>query len=263
MTRTRVCSGFGLLLLFILECVPGQSTEVCVEGYIMDKFCILRGALLDNPSLRPQRDPDRHSIHCLVDIDQCVSSGYELLKDPADGDAVYGRWVELDATGNELVLKLARETGLAGPCTTCSGGTGSQTEGFRAAVVGRLAPDRAGVLPRRLLVSRVLPSKENVCQGYSSEGLPAALYSEAPVPSQSANPRAFYLFLGAFVLVGIVLHALELPACMSGLSAKTGKANNQEATKGPSKGASFEMKVVDGAAPSVREGLEVPMLHCG
>jgi len=34
-----------------------------VEGYIMDYFCIDRGTLLDNPSVRTLEGPGEHSVH--------------------------------------------------------------------------------------------------------------------------------------------------------------------------------------------------------
>lgn len=35
--------------------------EICVEGYIMDFFCIDRGTLFDNPAVATLAEPERHS----------------------------------------------------------------------------------------------------------------------------------------------------------------------------------------------------------
>ena len=59
-----------------------QVVNVCIVGYVMDTFCINRGTLLDNPSVKTLRNPELHTIHCLVDVSRCRNSGYEVLRDP-------------------------------------------------------------------------------------------------------------------------------------------------------------------------------------
>ena len=69
---------------------PGQT---CVQGYIMDIFCINRGTLLDNGAVRTLEGPQHHSVHCLVDPGICWQSGFEVLGAPPPGhaDASVGR----------------------------------------------------------------------------------------------------------------------------------------------------------------------------
>ena len=45
----------------------------------MDFFCIERGTLFDNPSVVSLAEPERHSVHCLVDVAPCLASPYEVL----------------------------------------------------------------------------------------------------------------------------------------------------------------------------------------
>ena len=105
--------------------------EVCVVGYIMDTFCIERGTLLDNPSLTTLEHPDKHTVHCLVDVPRCYESGFEVLALPSKSDTIYCRALKLDAAGNSAALKLARDTGAAGGgCSTCKGTKGSLKKGF-------------------------------------------------------------------------------------------------------------------------------------
>ena len=46
----------------------------CVEGYVMDHYCIDIGSLLDRPNIRTLEGPEQHSIHCLVDVGPCLNA---------------------------------------------------------------------------------------------------------------------------------------------------------------------------------------------
>ena len=69
------------------------GNEICVSGYIMDYYCIALGNLLDRPRFETlgANGPLKHSVHCLVDIDDCVDSGYEILAPFEDGSGNFGR----------------------------------------------------------------------------------------------------------------------------------------------------------------------------
>ena len=49
---------FGVLCTFLLQTVA-HATSVCYVGYIMDRYCIDRGTLLDRPSLSTLHYPDK------------------------------------------------------------------------------------------------------------------------------------------------------------------------------------------------------------
>ena len=106
-----------LLLLMVLD-APQRSAaeikEVCLTAYVMDTYCIDRTTLLDNPSINTLEGPDKHSIHCLVDVARCYDSGFELLSDPKEGETMHVRAFKLDETGFKKALALARD-GLEGP----------------------------------------------------------------------------------------------------------------------------------------------------
>jgi hypothetical protein len=142
-----------LLALIALSITAVVSQEqVCYSGFVMDKFCIDQGFMIDN-GLPTLKQPEEHSVHCLVEIASCIDSGYEILTFVNGGD--YKRAVSLDATGNELTRKLALEVG---SCSTCAKGfSGSQKKGFAATVVGVLDRSYTGT-PPRLLVSNVYTS---------------------------------------------------------------------------------------------------------
>jgi hypothetical protein len=139
--------------------------EICFIGYVLDSYCIDRGTLLDGFDTESLVEPERHSIHCLVDVPRCMNSGYQMLLDPtttsSSGDR-YCRALELDDHGNQLMLDLARSVGEQGYCTSCRGPPGSITSGFRATVYGKLVEGTSN--PPLLQVTRVQSDRDG-CQG--------------------------------------------------------------------------------------------------
>ncbi len=144
-----------LLLLGLLLGDANGESEVCIVGYPMDVYCIQRGSLLDtgDPTLR---SPERHSVHCLVDVSLCRNSGYEILEEDANEEGAHGRAVALDAYGNSEIIRVAR---LLGTCSTCS--AGGIRSGLKLAVIG--TPTGSGS-PRTLAVSAVRSEAEG-CGG--------------------------------------------------------------------------------------------------
>ena len=114
---------------------------ICAEGYIMDFFCINRGTLLDNPSVRTLENPGVHSFHCLVDVNSCVTSPFEILLDPMDGETIYKRGWRLDEESKQEAIALAQSVGTFGFCSTCNPANTNQDshrEGFRMAVTATI-----------------------------------------------------------------------------------------------------------------------------
>eukprot|EP00419_Tripos_fusus_P012797 CAMPEP_0172668790 /NCGR_PEP_ID=MMETSP1074-20121228/9275_1 /TAXON_ID=2916 /ORGANISM="Ceratium fusus, Strain PA161109" /LENGTH=355 /DNA_ID=CAMNT_0013485477 /DNA_START=70 /DNA_END=1137 /DNA_ORIENTATION=+ len=142
-----------LLTIILVFCAADEAqsapVRACYTGYVMDKFCINRGTLLDNPSIVTLEEPDKHTVHCLVDVSACFNSGYEILAPGSIGGTPYTRAFELDSPGNANVIALARETG---DCSTCTG-NGMLKAGFSATVVGTY--DSEELLPRPIKVERL------------------------------------------------------------------------------------------------------------
>ena len=95
---------------------------ICTEGFVMDFFCINRGTLLDRPRVRTLEGPDQHTVKCLIDVGSCVSSPFEILLDPKGNETLYTRGFQLDDTGKEMSINLARS------------GRSQSNSGFRAAM---------------------------------------------------------------------------------------------------------------------------------
>ena len=142
------CNMFTLLIATVLLTLQQPAFAAdddiqCTEGFVMDLFCINRGTLLDAPSVVTLQNPEKHSVHCLVDVDRCINSGYNILlpnpKFGQDSEPKFVHALTLDETGNELVLKIARENGNGDLCSTCTG-SGKISAGLRFTYIGKVIP---------------------------------------------------------------------------------------------------------------------------
>lgn len=125
------------LLLALFQALPSaQSLEVgdnlCVQGYVMDKFCIDAVEMIDNGKVTLE-EPFTHSVHCLVDVSVCYNSHFEVLTAPTitGSNAKYSRGYRLTETSKQVVMEVARSVG---SCSTCVNGYDSSklADGFRA-----------------------------------------------------------------------------------------------------------------------------------
>jgi hypothetical protein len=179
-----------------------DPTNVCYDGFVMDRYCIDRGTLLDNPSLSTLDFPDKHSVHCLVDVASCRNSVFEMLSLEPNGAGTHCRAYALDNTGRDLVTSLARSTGI---CSTCSGGAGSQTHGFAAVVVGTVEnPTDSTALPL-LRATQILPTGSD-CPNGLSKTLPnhVECSSGGALPAIIAHGSLMMLSWGFLLPLGVV-----------------------------------------------------------
>ena len=133
----------SLMVLLASTGIVTTTVPICIEGYIMDQYCIDRGTLLDNPSVDTLQEPQKHSLHCLVDVQRCIDSGFTVLLPNPTGHPKYGVAVKLDSTGTTFAVELARKIGMSGGCTTCGHPSSNITHGFRATVFGDLSNDQS------------------------------------------------------------------------------------------------------------------------
>jgi len=158
---TSMTTTMLMLLLMLLQSSFVVVTDaalqvgdnICVEGYIMDCFCIDRGTLLDAPSVRTLANPELHSFHCLIDVNSCVTSPFEVLLDPStNGGDLYNRGFRLDDASKQQAIALAQSVG---SCSTCINGNNDNDAeyhklGFRAvmnATILNLNVDDASIPP--------------------------------------------------------------------------------------------------------------------
>lgn len=136
--------------------------QVCVQGFVMDFFCIERGRLLDKPSLRTLEFPDRHSVYCLVDVSSCLRSPFEILLDPLEGESLYARGWRLDDDTKDRVIDLVRNLGY---CSTCENSAGI-LQGFRAAMNATVLDLGSSTMPPLIsatVIVRTTGDDNNVC----------------------------------------------------------------------------------------------------
>ena len=143
------CAGLALIALdgssaAPVEAAPAVATlgegQVCYTGYVMDVLCIDLGVLKDMKHIvtLSAEGPPSHSFHCLVDVQSCIDSGFELLEQ--NDDSTYSRKYRLDIAGRDAAVDLARAEGsVEAGCTTCYG-TGTSSSGFMVTAIGVPVP---------------------------------------------------------------------------------------------------------------------------
>ena len=169
----------------------------------MDRFCINLGTLLDNAGVKTLLNPEKHSVHCLVDVGVCRDSGFEILAPLAQktADAAYCPAYRIGggASGFDKTLKLARELGNKdNGCSTC---TGSKVDkGFRALFVGRVSGSTAwsAAKPLVLEVSQVLEAGSECPNGLGQTQPPcgsdvATTAAAAPATTAAGMNVCMYL----------------------------------------------------------------------
>jgi hypothetical protein len=146
--------------------------NICVEGYVMDFYCINRGTLFDNPSVRTLEGPGVHSVHCLIDVNDCITSPFEILMDPPAEGQLYNRGWRLDDEAKAKSVEIAQSVG---KCTTCNTNDFMHATGFRVvmdATISNLNADDSDV-PPTLMVNRMEDSTAFVA---GSEGSACMTY---------------------------------------------------------------------------------------
>jgi hypothetical protein len=99
------------------------GTNICVDGYVMDEFCIKRGTFLDSPTTVTLQDPQLHSFHCLLDVPSCINSDFNVLLDPISSGSLYRPGFVLDEASKANAITLAKSVG---SCDDCDNGTNDQ-----------------------------------------------------------------------------------------------------------------------------------------
>ena len=134
--------------------MPGVGTKICIKGYIMDFYCITLGVLFDNrniPTLSAD-GPTSHSVHCLIDVPQCIASPYEVLNLLDDGTS-YGRAWRLES--NDEIVAHAHEFGSCSGCQQNTKGDGFIEKGFRATLNATVTEIGSGNMPTKIVVTQV------------------------------------------------------------------------------------------------------------
>jgi hypothetical protein len=128
----------------------------------------------------------------LLDVEQCVDSGYNILREP-QGGGLYTVAYRVDDAGRDLLVELGRSIGQMGDfpaCSTCTGTEdGTLLQGFRAEVTGIVTSLGSGtdIDPPTLQVTSAVPSngRSDFCAATQQVADPPTI-----APSQQADAAA-------------------------------------------------------------------------
>jgi hypothetical protein len=84
-----------------------QRNDGSFSGYLTDIYCWELPGRVAIDGAEMLKRPDRHTVHCMVDIPECINSGYGVLDKP-EGASEYTLKYKLDAAGNAMALNLLR-----------------------------------------------------------------------------------------------------------------------------------------------------------
>jgi hypothetical protein len=115
---------------------------------------------LDMQDVVALENPDKHTVHCLIDPPPCSESPYEILMDPPAGESTWIRAYTLDDASKDMMVSIIKRVGKCDLCT----GEGELEAGFRAkmtiTVVGEAdAESGAGPLVSVMMAEPILPTE--------------------------------------------------------------------------------------------------------
>ena len=146
-----------------------EARDVCIEGFVMDKYCINLGVLLDNRAVTTLENPELHSVHCLVDVKLCTDTKFTILVPNPSGSPAFAVGLTLDDFGKQKSIEIARANGI---CSTCKSG-GSLQFGFRGVFFGNITTEATASEPAVLSVKNVTISPLALNPKALNNGCPA------------------------------------------------------------------------------------------
>jgi len=197
MVRFSLVAVASLFLCLIPQSVVSLAVgdELCIQGFIMDYFCIDNVRMIDNGRVTLE-EPDRHTVHCLVDVGICLNSAFEILiKSEPGASTTYSRGYRLDDDSKNDILNLARSVG---SCSTCVNGYDSSklNRGFKSVMkvtVLDMNPNDSEGAPPLVRVNERKDSSSlgsDPCQSEygMAEGVPVSTPTMAPVNPPTPTP---------------------------------------------------------------------------
>lgn len=125
-----------------------------------------RGRLLDTNDVALV-EPDRHTLHCLVDVGVCNVGPFFILQDPETEGGMYS--VQYQLNDHTEMLAMARAAGRrGGGCSTCEGGSDGLVRGLRAEVIGVVTDVGDASTPPRIdmISAKVSNDLEAICSAF-------------------------------------------------------------------------------------------------
>jgi hypothetical protein len=137
-------------------------------------------------------------------VEQCVDSGYNILREPQD-DGLYSVAYRVDDVGRDLLVELGRSIGQMGnypACSTCTGTEdGTLLQGFRAEVTGIVTSLGSGTDsdPPTLQVTNANPSngRSDFCAATQQVTDPPTVTPSQQADAAATNAPTVAVSLGA------------------------------------------------------------------
>ena len=135
-------------------------------------------------------NPEEHSFHCLLDVDLCKESGYQVIGPKDEETGMHCMGFRLDDT--DAVVAAGQAYGQQGYCTSCTGDASAPEYGWLATVKGtvsELGDGSAGVTGTPVLTNVEILSSDEICE---TATVPPLCLDTAPGPSPSevGNPSS-------------------------------------------------------------------------
>ncbi|KAG8463035.1 hypothetical protein KFE25_001808 [Diacronema lutheri] len=105
--RRRGAAKWAVMLSLALALARARASDVTHTGFLTDLLCWDMVNAIDGANMLTA--PEEHTVHCMVDIQECVDSGFGVLELPP-GETEYTLKYKLDQTGNRGALTLLRAT---------------------------------------------------------------------------------------------------------------------------------------------------------
>mmetsp|Transcript_12030 Transcript_12030/g.29426 ORF Transcript_12030/g.29426 Transcript_12030/m.29426 type:complete len:180 (+) Transcript_12030:171-710(+) len=101
----RICAPSRALLALALLVGAAAVTEAQTThtGFLIDVYCWDRSGHVALDGANLETEPERHTVHCMADIQSCRDSGFAVLAEKAGGGG-YEIKYRLDAAGNTNAL---------------------------------------------------------------------------------------------------------------------------------------------------------------
>jgi hypothetical protein len=180
--RFLLTGSAALLAPTVVAIADGE--DICVQGFVIDNFCIEQRFYIDLPDLDPLVNPELHTFKCMINPPQCHASGWAVLGAPPSEGAIYTVDYAFDQAGNDEVLALMKATGYgdAAACASCTGTDPSKIDGFNLGIQATVM-DAAAVPP-------VISVRELTYTGGTAESVYCTTPAPAAVPSTDAPVAA-------------------------------------------------------------------------
>ena len=175
-----------------------EGEVLCVQGYVIDWFCLNQDFYIDAPDMSPYVDGDKHTFKCMIDPPQCPGSGYAIMGDPTStSGGNYTADYSLTADGTQRLLTMALAVGSG--CAECTG-PAEKTMGFRVGMMATVTDASATPPVVTFETAEVVDAGTDFCA--SAPPVDGGETTTDGAADESGAPYTNRLLVGAFLAAG-------------------------------------------------------------